>query len=171
MTLRKTLFVVCLVVSALCLAAGYGISGQWVGVLVAIITGLAWLLARKYPASWLPLLCLLMTVGLAVAGRLTGSPPFLMICGSGVALAVWDLLFLDVALGSHSSGEQARQYEGKHLQSLALALGSGLLVTFLGRLLNLQIPFVLLMLFIALAIFALDRVGGYIKKRRMHIPS
>ena len=36
-------------------------------------------------------------------GKLTGAPPWLMICGSGVALAVYDLLYLDVALGSASS--------------------------------------------------------------------
>ena len=171
MALRKTFFVICLVVSMLCLAAGYGIAGQWIGAVIAIITGLAWLLARKYPASWLPHICLLASVCLAVVGRLTGAPPLLMICGSGLALAVWDLLFLDDALGSHSSGEQTRRYENKHLQSLALALGSGLIVAFLGRLLNLQIPFVILVLFVVLVVFGLDRVWGYIKKRANRVSS
>ena len=125
----------------LCLTAGYGIAGQWIGAAIAIITGLAWLLARKYPASGLPFICLVVSVCLAVVGQLSGSPPLLMICGSGFALAVWDLIFLDDALGSNSSEEQTRQYESKHLQSLALALGFGLLIAFLGRLLNLQDPF------------------------------
>ena len=70
MALRKTFFVVCLVISVLCLAAGYGIAGQWIGAVMAIITGLAWLLARKYPASGLPLICLLASVCLAVVGQL-----------------------------------------------------------------------------------------------------
>ena len=164
MALRKTFFAVCLLVSVLCLASGYGIAGRWIGAVAAIITGLAWLLARKYPASWLPHICLLASVCMAVVGRLTGSPPVLMICGSGIALAVWDLLLLDAALGSNSSGEQTRQYEKKHLQSLVLVLGSGLCMVFLGRSLTLQIPFVLLVLFVALAIFGLDRAWGYIKR-------
>jgi hypothetical protein len=164
MALRKTFFAVCLVVSVLCLAAGYAIAGQWIGVVVAIITSLAWLLARKYPASWLPHICLLASVCMAVVGQLTGSPPLLMICGSGIALAVWDLLLLDAVLGTNSSGEQTRQYEKKHLQSLVLVLGSGLCVVFLGRLLTLQTPFVLLILFVALAVFGLDRAWGYIKR-------
>ena len=164
MALRKTFFAVCLVVSALCLAAGYGIAGRWIGAVMAIITGLAWLLARKYPASWLPHICLLASVCMAVVGRLTGSPPLLMICGSGIALAAWDLLLLDAALGSNSSGEQTRRYEKKHLQALVLALGSGLYTVFLGRLLTLQVPFVLLVLFVALAVFGLDRAWGYIKR-------
>ena len=169
MALRKPFFAVCLVVSVLCLAAGYGIAGQWIGKVMAIMTGLAWLLARKYPASGLPLICLLVSICLAVVGRLIGSPPVLMICGSGVALAVWDLLFLDHALGGRSFGEQTRRFENKHLQSLVIALGSGLLVAFLGRLLNLQTPFVILMLFVALAAFGLDRIWSYIKKGSIRI--
>jgi len=164
MALRKIFFAICLVVSVLCLAAGYGIAGHWIGTALAIITGLAWLLARKYPASWLPFICLLGSIGLAVVGRLTGALPVLMICGSAIALAVWDLLSLDVALGSASLGEQTRQYEASHLQSLALALGSGLLGVFLGRLLQLQIPFFILVFFVALVVFGLDRAWGYIKK-------
>ena len=138
--------------------------------MIAIITGLAWLPARKYPDSGLPFICLVASVCLAVAGQLIGSPPLLMICGSGFALAVWDLVFLNDALGRNSSGVQTRQYEGKHLQSLALALGSGLLVAFVGRLLNFQIPFIVMMLFVALVIFGLERIWGAIKKRSMHIP-
>lgn len=164
MALRKIFFAVCLVISVLCLAAGYGITGQWIGAMIVIITSPAWLLAQKYPSSGLPLICLLTSVCMATAGQLTGAPPFLMICGSGIALAVWDLLLLDVALGSNSSGEQTRQYEKKHLQSLILALGFGLFVAFLGRLLTFRIPFVLLAFFVVLAVFSLDRVLDYIKK-------
>jgi hypothetical protein len=163
-SLRKTLFVICLSLAVLCLAAGYGMAGQWMGAMLAILMGPAWLLARKYPGSRLPLVCLLVTVGFAVAGRLIGSPPFLMIFASTAALAVWDLSYLNSALGNPSSVEQTRHYENRHLQSLALALGSGLLAILLGRFLKIQIPFPVWMLFIALILFALDRVWGYIKK-------
>jgi hypothetical protein len=166
--LRKSFFVVCLVVSMLCLAAGYGIAGKWIGAVIAIITGLVWLPARKYPDSGLPLICLVVSVGLAVTGQLIGSPPLLMICGSSFALAVWDLVFLDDALGSNSFGEQTRQHENKHLRTLALALGCGLTVAFVGRLVNFQIPFIVMMLFIALVIFGLERIWGTIKKRNIH---
>ena len=161
---RKTLLAACVVLSALCLAAGYAVTAQWVGVVIAIITGPGWVFARKYPATLLPLLCLLATIGLAVTGSLTGSPASLMIFGSAAALAAWDLLFLDSALADNSPGEQTRQYETKHLQSLAMALGSGLLAAFLGGLLHLRLSFVMLILFIALAVFGLERVWGYVKK-------
>jgi len=156
-------------VSMLCLTAGYIIVGEWVGAAIAIITGLAWLLARKYQDTGLSFICLVASVCLAVVGLLNGSPSFLMICGSGFALAVWDLIILDHALGDNSSEVRTRQYESKHLQSLALALGSGLLLAFLGRLLNLQIPFVMIMLFVVMVLFGLDRAYGYIKKRKMNV--
>jgi hypothetical protein len=165
MALRKSFFVICLVISLLCLTTGYGFAGQWIGVVIVITSGFAWLPARKYPVSWLPHLSLITSVGLAVTGQLTGAPPLLMICGSGFALAAWDLILLDGALGTHSAGEQSRRYEIKHMQSLALALGAGLLVAFLGGMLHLQIPFVAMMLFVALVIFGFDRVWGMIKKR------
>ena len=163
--LRKPFFVICLTVSTLCLAAGYVGAGEWTGAVIAILIGAAWLFARKYPASGLPFICLAGSVCLAVVGRLNGALPLLMICGSGVALAVWDLVLLDNALDGASSEAQTRLYESRHLQSLALALGCGLLMAFLGRLLALRPPFVVVMLLVALVIFGLDRAYGYIKKR------
>jgi hypothetical protein len=164
MALRKLCFAVCLVASALCLAAGYGFAGQWIGTALALMTGPAWLLARKYPASWLPHICLLVSIGLAIVGRLTGSSPVSTICASGIALAVWDLLLLDAALGSASLGEQTRRYEAGHLRSLALALGAGLAGAVLGRWLQLQISFYIVALLVALVVFGLDRAWGHIKK-------
>ena len=164
MALRKKFFAVSVVLSAVCLAVGFAVTGQWFGVVTAMITCPGWVLARKYPASSLPLICLLATIALAVTGSLTGSPASLMIIGSAAALAAWDLLFLDAALVSNSPGEQTRQFETKHLQSLALALGSGLLAAFLGSLLHLRISFVMLIFFIALAVFGLERGWGYVKK-------
>jgi hypothetical protein len=165
LSFRKASFVFSMIFSVFCLVAGYSITGQWIGTLSSILMIPAWLFARKYPDSWLPYICLLASICLAVVGKLTGAAPLFMILGSGVSLAVWDLLFLDAALGSISSGEQTRKYENKHLQSLALALGFGLFVAFLGRLLNPQIPFLVMMLFIAFTLFGLDRVWTYIKKR------
>lgn len=165
---RKTFFVVCLVISMFCLAAGYVIAGLWIGAVIAIVTGVVWLLDRKYMDTLLSHICLLVSVCLAVVGQLTGSPPLLMICGSVFALATWDLLSLDIALKSSSYGEQTRRYENKHLQSLALALGCGLIMGFVGRWLNFQIPFVVMLLFVALIIFGFDRIWGIIKKQGTH---
>jgi hypothetical protein len=153
-----------LIIFALCLAAGYGMAGKWMGSLVAILMGPAWLFARKNMDPWLPFICLLASVGLAVAGRLFGAPYLLMILGSALALAAWDLTYLDVALRNNSFGEQTRRYENKHIQSLVLALGFGLFGTILGHIIVLRFPFVVLMLLITFTLFAMDRVWNYIKR-------
>jgi len=163
MSLRKTFFVICLTILVLCLAVGYWIPGQWIGAMLVILMGPAWLLARKYPDSGFPLVCLLGSVSFAVAGALIGAPPFLMMVGSTFALAVWDLLFLDAALGNQSALEQTRHYENNHLQSLMMALGFGLLGTVLGSFLKTRIPFIILMLLITFLLVALDRLWGYLK--------
>ena len=88
----------------------------------------------------------------------------LMIYGSGFALAVWDLLLLDCALGKNPAEEKTHRYEQNHIQSLATATVSGLVLVFAGRFLHLETPFILMLVFIALLLFGLVRVWGYIKK-------
>jgi hypothetical protein len=153
-----------LIILVLCLAAGYGIAGKWIGASVAIFMGLAWLFARKNTGPWLPFICLLASVALAVAGRLFGAPYLLMIFGSALALAVWDLVCLDTALGKNSLAVQTHRYENEHIQSLGLALGFGLFAVLLGRFIHIRIPFIVLLLLIAFTLLALDRVWGYIKR-------
>lgn len=164
MPLRKTFFVICLILSTLCLAAGYGITRHWSGMIAAILLGPTWWLARKHPRSGLPFFCLSISVGLAVLGRLTGSPPLWMIFGSTTALAVWDLLLLECAFANTSSVAPARRYEIQHLRALMLALGFAVLAIVLGRFVSLQLPFFVLLISLAFILFALDRIWGFIKK-------
>lgn len=165
MSPRKTLFLISLLFSTLCLAAGYGIARHWLGMSVAILLGPTWWLARKHPGSGLPWICLSISVGLAVIGRLTGSPSLWMILGSTTALAAWDLLFLDSALGNTAPGLATRQYEGQHLRALLLALGSALLAILAGRFVTIQLPFIVLLLSLALLLFSLDRIWRILKKQ------
>jgi hypothetical protein len=167
MSLKKVFFVICIGITALFLGVGFGIAGKWILALIAILIAPAWLFARKYAHTWLPFICLLTSVGLAVVGILIGASSLWMFLGSGFSLAVWDLLLFSAALENNPSGEQARLYEIKHIQSLVLALGFGLLLLFLGRLFTLQIPFPLLILFVTSVLFGLDRTLGDIKKQRV----
>ncbi|HEX7556198.1 MAG TPA: hypothetical protein VF338_06205, partial [Leptolinea sp.] len=84
-------------------------------------------------------------------------------------LAVWDLIFLDDTMKNISPDKQTRLFENKHLQSLALVLTFGLIAAFAGRLINLQIPFIVMLLGVALVIIGLDRIWGILKKGGIHI--
>jgi hypothetical protein len=158
MSLRKILFVICLVITAFSLAAGFATAGDRVLALLAVLLAPAWLIARKYADTWLSFFCLLASVGLAVAGILIGASSLWMFLGSGFSLAAWDLVLFNAAFENHPPGEQTRLYEMKHIQSLVLALGLGLLLLFLGRSFTFQIPFVVLILFITFVLFGLNRI-------------
>jgi hypothetical protein len=64
--------------------------------------------------------------------------------------------------GNPSSG-QGYRYEIHHLQSLGLVVGLGIFAGIFGRMLHLQTPFVLFVIFIALILFALNRIWDYFK--------
>ena len=168
MSLGKVSFVTCVTITALLLAIGFATAGEWVLALVAILLTPAWFFARKYADAWLPFSCLLASVGLAIAGILTGASSVFMILASGFSLAVWDLSLFTAAFGNNSPGKQSRQYEIRHIQSLVLALGFGIFISLLGRLFTLRTPFALLILLIAWLLFGLDRALGAIKKQNVH---
>jgi hypothetical protein len=162
MTPRRIFFAISLAALMFCLIAGYGLAGQWPGVVFAAIAGLGWLLGLKYLWGWLPHICLLVSVGLAVAGCLAGYSPALMIFGTGASLAGWDSLLLDASLRNSSAAVQTRRYETVHLQWLALAIGFGLTVVIVGRLLHVQFSFLTMLVSVTLITFGIDRVWGYL---------
>jgi len=166
MSLRKILFIICLFLATISLSSAFLSTGNWIGMAFALISAPAWLLTRKYPHSGLAPICLLASVSLAAAGLLAGAPALLMIYAAALTLATWDLLSLDLALAGDSSEEQTRRYENRHLQSLGIALGAGLLLATFGRLITLHTPFALLLFLVALAAFGLDRIWGIIKKQK-----
>jgi hypothetical protein len=162
--MKHILFTICLAVSVFSLAVGYGLAGGWIGLGLAILSGLIWLLARKYSAAaWLPYVGLFGSVGLAAAGVTGGASPWLMIGAACGALATWDLLLWEHARQGSAPGEETGGYEQKHLQALALALGSGLGVALLGSLLHLQIPFAVVVVVAAMVMVGLERVWRWVK--------
>jgi len=157
MALRKALFYLCLSIFSLCLVAGFGAAGQWLLALAALAPASAMLLAQKPDRHWLSSVSLAAVVILSAAGLLLGGPSLLMVLGSTAALAAWDLLNFTHAI-SGSLPDHARQMESAHLKSLALALGSALMVITIGLTIRLHVPFIVIFPLALLALFCLDRV-------------
>ncbi len=163
MSFRQTCFLFCLGLGLICLAGGYGMAGQWVGASIVFLPVLALFFSRRLKSAWLlPSLCLVSLVGLAAFGLWVGAPTLLMILGATAALAAWNLDLRETS----SLTVTARRFEYKHIQSVALALGLGLVIAAGVRLVPLQIPFVFLVLIILLNLFSLDRVTRYLKKTK-----
>ncbi len=157
MPFRKISSFVGLIAYIVCLAVGYVAVGQWPTLAVVSIAFLTWLPARKWPSTWLPSVALVVSVSLAVAGLFAGVSPTLMILSTILALASWDLVLLDHSLMGASFTGTVALLEKRHYQSLALALGLGLLLSVTGRLLRFQIPFCGMILLVTLVLFSLER--------------
>lgn len=169
---RQVLLAVSLCLLGLSLTSGYYRISN--GIALSGLSILAWLaywwFAQQVSvsafASSVPAVCLFASVGLAVSGLLLGAPAFLMMVAAALSLAAWDLLALDVALAGQTIGEQGRCYETRHLHSLGMAIGSGLLLSYGARLISIRVPFAVLLLLVAAAVFVLDRLWAAIATRR-----
>jgi hypothetical protein len=165
LSLTRIICVVSLILLTVFLVIGFALVQQWVWAAGTIIIAGAWILSRRY-AAWLLIVCLILSVSLAVAGKLMGIHPLLAIGSCGLALVVWDLLSLDIDLGGKPPEGQTRGFEINHLQSLGLAVGCAFFAALIGQFLRLKIPFFLLAAAILVLIIGLDRVWGYLKKKR-----
>jgi len=143
----------CLTIGAICLTAGYAAIGQWVLLVLAI---LSWL-AGIFTAGWSALV-FVVYVGLAAAGIIVGAWPIVMILGATLALAGWDLANWENFVASGPRDKSISQYGWKHYANLGLALGSGLLVTIVGRLVNFRLPFGILAGLVVLVFLGVDLV-------------
>jgi hypothetical protein len=145
---------------AACLAAGYAANGGAIAIAAGASTGLIWLLAYKQPARLPPAMALIISVIWGAVGLLVGATPALMILGTTLALAGWDLILLDQTLTrcANSSATANSLFEQRHYQSLALALGLGGLIVAAGRMIHVEIPLGGMILLVILAMFSLDRI-------------
>ena len=158
MAVRKIIRLVCPIISVTCLAIGYTTTGPWIASFVLVFTLLPWLFAIKWPSGFLSSCALVLSVSLAAAGLLTGAMPLLMMVGAALALAGWDVVLWNYALTSNSLSTLLTLIEIKHYQSLAAALGLGLLAVVVGRLFRLQIPFGWMVILVILVLFSVERI-------------
>jgi hypothetical protein len=158
MTLRKILTLICLVWTTLCFVVSVAKVGQGFAFAGALTIMIVWLSAYKWPAPWLPSAALVVSIGWNAFGLLVGASPWLMLLGATLDLAIWDLVQLDHVLAGSLSTNAVAFLESKHYQSLAPALGLAILATFIGRMIRFQIPFVVMILLVTIAVFSLVRV-------------
>jgi hypothetical protein len=163
---REYLFDVSLALMVICLSAAYLQAGRWPGTICAAGLGVLWCLTRSREPYWFSHIYLLLSLTLAAAAILTHVQPVLAILASGLSLVTWDLHLLMHDLRESELKESTRRYEQHHLQSLALAVIAGLLVALIGRLIPLNLPFIVLVILILLSLFALDRFWRILNRSR-----
>jgi hypothetical protein len=166
MLLQKTIRLACPFMCTLCLAAGYAMYGWGLVALTGASIGLAWWLASYRPATPLPLAALVISMAWSAAGLLAGAPAPLMILSATLALASWDLVLFDHSLSANpiSSAATRALFQNRHYRSLAWALGLGLLIVFVGRTIQVQVPLIIIVLLVLLALFSIDRLWRALKE-------
>ena len=162
---RKIISLVCPIACVICLAVGYAPIGQWMALLGVLLNLFAWLFARKGRSELLSLAALVFSLSLTVAGLFASASPYLMILSATLALASWDTALLDHARTEDSPAKTVDLLEKRHYQSLALALGLGLLLAIAGRVLRIQLSFGWMILLAILALFSLERVWRALRGR------
>jgi hypothetical protein len=139
-----------------CIAAGYLMAGAWV--IIPILLGLAFLCffagraSRPRGASTM----LIGVVSVAAFGVTAGLSFSLMLTGTVIALASWDLLLLGGDLDRVEKGDGNSRWEVDHLRLLAIALVVGWILATLSLAVRLTLPF------IVAALMAVFSVGGLI---------
>ncbi len=166
MLLRRTISLACPIMCTICLAAGQAVNGWGIAVMAGASTGLAWWLANKWPATLLPLAAFAISIAWGAAGLLASAPSLLMFLSATFALASWDLVLFNHSLTGNpiSSTSTIALFQDRHYRSLALALGLGLLIVLVGRAIQVQISFVIMGLFVLLALFSIDRIWRALKE-------
>lgn len=156
--LRKALCLLCIAFSSLGLVIGYLPLGVGVAAGAGLVTMLVWLVVRRKPVPWRVGMGLVISTVAAVIGVITSASPAWMILSATFGLAAWDLLLLDGYQTNSSSPTQVECLEKAHYPCLGLALGSGLLVSLMGRMIHFRLPFLFMLVLVVLAYFALDRL-------------
>jgi hypothetical protein len=158
MPLRKILAILCPAISAISMAYGFALPGIWFGVITSFFIFGGWLFLLRRPSNGLSVAVLVISVCLSALGLLIGASPLLMVIAATLALASWDFVLFNASLPGEQPGKSVALLEKVHLESLALAVGLGLIVSIAGHFIRFQIPFIVMVLLVILGLFSLERV-------------
>ncbi len=156
--LRKILCLLCPALTSFCLMIGYLQLGVGMAAGAGLAVLLVWLVVHRQPVPWKAGLGLAVSTAAAVIGVTSGASPAWMIVSATLGLATWDLFLLDGSLANSSPSIPIERLEKAHYSSLGLALGSGLLTGLVGRMIHFRLPFLFMLVLVALAYLALDRL-------------
>ena len=160
------IIITCLAISSGCLAAGYILAGYWLIFLAFPLLLIAWLLTYKRSTYLSASILLSGYVILASVGIMTELSTVLMVIACTTALASWDLLQIDQSASRYSPDKTNGLLEKYHLNSLALAISTGLILSLTSANISLQFPFVLIAFLVLVAVGSLIYSMQYIVNKK-----
>lgn len=154
--------IICLAFSTTFLLAGYLLAGWWQILLIFPVVLLLWKMSRYWPGICVPTVLFGTYIFLASLGIWMGLVRHLMIYGSIMALASWELQLFQRGMAGSSQYSKIGLLERFHLKALSIVILLGFLVTTIGLNYQLKLPFGITLFLVLLVGFALERVYFYI---------
>jgi hypothetical protein len=149
--------------SLVCLSVGYGLKGYWAIFLVLPAIPIFWFMLRKVSPRIAISVLFFMVVLLAATGLLIKLLTPLMLIACASALAAWESAqFLFNFQGLSTNLLDAR-LEQRHNWDMAIALGSGLLLAFLGWNIQFRLPFGVIAVLALLVMYWMYRAVSLMK--------
>ena len=150
--------ILCLILSAGLLAAGYLFAGLWQIVLIFPVALLFWVIAKSRPGISVPSVLFGTYISLASLGVWIGLNRYLMIYGFILALAGWELQLFQTGLTGDPQHTNIGLLEKNHLNSLSIVIILSLLVTTIGLNVRLSLPFGVILFLVLLVGILLERI-------------
>ena len=188
MTLTQKALLGSLILAPGALALAFGVRGQWILACLALVLGLLCWLGQRRGWDWLVYLSLFSYLCLAMIGALMKAWPGLVLVGVGATLATWDLHDFDIRLGLAAQSlanerevpaqdtdavpegvarEVASTLEQRHLQSLLIIFGSGLLLGGAAWLIEVRLSLAVMIILALGLVLSLRRVIGALRREKI----
>jgi len=188
MTLTQKALLGSIILAPGALALAFGVRGQWILACVALALGLLCWLGQRRGWDWLVYLNLFNYLCLAMIGALMKAWPGLVLVGVGATLATWDLHDFDIRLGLAAPGlakesevadqvadavpegvarEVASAMEQRHLKTLLIIFGSGLLLGGAAWLIEVRFNLTVMIILALGLVLSLRRVIGALRREKI----
>ncbi len=160
---RKLFFYACVLLATACLTTGLWLAGWWGLGLPALLLSAGWVWSLRTSVDWPATATLMLTVVLAAAGLLVGAAPYAMLAAAAAALAAWDGAHVNRRL-QHSPEQAARVFGRRHFETLAAVLAAAVLLTGVGRQVQIETPFLIVLALALLVLWGIDRIWGIVRR-------
>jgi hypothetical protein len=153
--MAKTALYGLIVLTAATFSAIYVISQAYLIAALSFLVGLIWLNLEMTEKSAPASIFFLFFLALAIVGTLNNIPVAISLVGLSTDLAAWDLSRFRARITKDMERENESLLESKHLQILAVAIGSGFIIALSCSFIRISISFAALALFTLLAMVGL----------------
>jgi hypothetical protein len=146
------------------LALAYGLAGRWVWVAGTLTIGALWFAGERRGQDWAAALGLACCVGASACGIWLGLPGAWMLCATVTALVAWDLHHFSGMMKRAGPVTDEAELWRLHLLRLLSVAAGGMVLGLLALALSVRLSFFWALLLGLLAVAALSRLIGFMRR-------